>query len=85
MKSNKTPIIAALGTTVAISLSASPFASAADNPFSIADLVNGGYMVAEGKCGEGKCGDSKAEEGKCGEGKCGDSKAEEGKCGGSKS
>jgi uncharacterized low-complexity protein len=85
------PLAVALGTTFAISLSASPIVNAADNPFSATQLSNG-YMVAdahEGKCGEGKCGDKKKEEGKCGEGKCGDKKAEgscgdkkeEGKCG----
>ena len=82
------PIAAALGTTFALSLSLSPIANAADNPFSVTELSQGGYMVAdahggEGKCGEGKCGEDKAEgEGKCGEGKCGEDKAEgEGKCG----
>ena len=81
------PIAAALGTTFALSLSLSPVANAADNPFSVTELSQGGYMVAdahggEGKCGEGKCGEGKCGEGKCGEGKCGDDKAEgEGKCG----
>ena len=87
------PLAAALGTTFAVSLSLSPIASAADNPFSMTELSQGGYMVAdahggegkcgEGKCGEGKCGEDKKEgEGKCGEGKCGEDKEEgEGKCG----
>ena len=77
------PLAAALGTTFAVSLSLSPIANAADNPFSMTELSQGGYMVAdahggegkcgEGKCGEGKCGEDKEEgEGKCGEGKCGD-------------
>jgi uncharacterized low-complexity protein len=84
------PVAAALGTTFAVSLAASPVAGAADNPFALNELA-GGYMVAdhgaEGKCGEGKCGEGKDEgkdekEGKCGEGKCGDSKDEgEGACG----
>ena len=84
------PIAVALGTAFAISLAASPIASAAENPFSVT-AYESGYMVAEGKCGdmkdaEGKCGDMKDAEGKCGdemkgkaEGKCG-----EGKCGDSK-
>ena len=84
-----TPLAAALGTTLAVSLSASPMANAAGNPFSMNELSSG-YMIAEG---EGTCGDmggeastggteTKAEEGKCGEGKCGEKrKAHEGKCG----
>ncbi len=64
------PLALALGTSFAISLSASPVVNAADNPFAANQLTNGGYMVAE----EGKCGDMKKEEGKCGEGKCGDKK-----------
>jgi uncharacterized low-complexity protein len=91
------PLAVALGTTFAISLASSPIVNAADNPFAANQLTNGGYEVAEGKCGEGKCGDKKGEgscgdkkeEGKCGEGKCGDKKGEgscgdkkeEGKCG----
>ncbi len=76
------PLAAALGTTFAVSLSLSPVANAAENPFNMTELSQGGYMIAgehgeEGKCGEGKCG-----EGKCGEGKCGEDKEEgEGKCG----
>lgn len=72
------PIAAALGTTFAVSLTLSPIANAADNPFSMTELSRGGYMVAEehgdgeGKCGEGKCG-----EGKCGEDKCGDGEDED--------
>jgi len=86
-KTTLKPIAAALGTTFAVSLAASPVANAAENPFSMTELSNGGYMVAgehgEGKCGEGKgkCGDKKKGEGKCGEGKCGDKKKGEGKCG----
>ena len=81
------PIAAALGTTFAVSLTLSPIANAADNPFSMTELSGGGYMVAdahgdgEGKCGEGKCGEDKKGEGKCGEGKCGEGKCGEGKCG----
>jgi uncharacterized low-complexity protein len=79
------PITVALGTTFAISLAASPVVNAAENPFS-ATAYESGYMVAEGKCGEGKCGEGKDAEGKCGEGKeaegkCGEGKDAEGKCG----
>ena len=90
------PLAAALGTTFAVTLAASPLANAAENPFSVTTFESG-YMVsgehgAEGKCGEAKCGGDKPEaEGKCGgeksdaEGKCGGEKAEgEGKCGGDK-
>jgi len=85
------PIAAALGTTFAVTLAASPMANAAENPFATVEFASG-YMVAdshgEGKCGEGKCGGEKAGEGKCGEkaaeGKCGGEKAAEGKCGGEK-
>ena len=87
------PVAAALGTTFAVALAASPLVNAAENPFSVTNLESG-YMVAgdvEGKCGEGKCGgDKKEAEGKCGEGKCGGDKKEaegkcgEGKCGGDK-
>ena len=91
-----TPIAAALGTTFAVTLSASPMVNAAGNPFSMNELSSG-YMVAEdeGKCGAmeetaAKEGDSASKgtavdtsaEGKCGEGKCGEKrKAHEGKCG----
>ena len=81
------PIAAALGTTFAVTLAASPLANAAQNPFSVT-AFDTGYMVAgdaEGKCGgdkteaEGKCGGDKSEA----EGKCGGDKTEaEGKCGG---
>ncbi len=87
VKNKPNPLAAALGTTFAISLTASPITNAADNPFSAYQLTNGGYEVAEeGSCGdkmkEGACGDKKTEgscgdkkaEGKCGEGKCGDNK-----------
>lgn len=81
------PIAAALGTTFAVSLIATPVANAGENPFKLTELDNGGYMVSqadtEGKCGEGKCGETtpdsdsdgedKDSEGKCGEGKCGES------------
>lgn len=78
-KTNFNPVTAALGTTFAISLATSPIVNAAGNPFSMTDHGTG-YMIAEGKCGEGKCGDAvetgddsaKDSEGKCGEGKCGD-------------
>jgi uncharacterized low-complexity protein len=85
------PVTAAVGAAFVSAIAVPAAASAADNPFAVAELDQG-YMLAahhkgeEGKCGEGKCGgDKKAEEGKCGEGKCGgDKKAEEGKCGGDK-
>ncbi len=84
-KNKLNPLAVALGTTFAISLTASPIINAADNPFAANQLTNGGYQVAEGKCGEGKCGDEKKaeKEGKCGEGKCGEEKKaeKEGKCG----
>ncbi len=74
VKKNKiNPIIAAIGTGFTISLTLSPIANAAENPFEMREL-KAGYMVAdghEGKCGEGKCGEGKCGEGKCGEGKCG--------------
>ncbi len=85
MLKKRTPksVAAALGTTFAIALAASPITNATDNPFSLTE-ISSGYMVAdqaEGKCGEGKCGgeksheekhdDKKSSEGKCGEGKCG--------------
>ena len=77
------PVAAALSTTFAVSLMASPITNAAANPFTMTDHGTG-YMVAEGNCGEGKCGEGKCGdkggEGKCGEGKCGD-KGGEGKCG----
>ena len=85
------PVAAALGTTFAVTLAASPLVNSTENPFSVTSFESG-YMVAgghaegkcggdkhegEGKCGEGKCGGDKAEgEGKCGEGKCGGDKAE---------
>jgi uncharacterized low-complexity protein len=91
-KTTLKPIAAALGTTFAVSLTLSPIANAAENPFTMTELPQGGYMVAdahgdgEGKCGEGKCGEDKEGEGSCGEdkegeGKCGEGKCGEGKCG----
>jgi len=83
-KVNLKPIAAALGTTFAVSLVASPIAIAGGNPFNINDL-SGGYMVADhDKAAEG--GDKKAEgEGNCGEGKSGEEhgkdESAEGKCG----
>ena len=82
------PVAVTLGTTFAVTLAASPLASASENPFSVTTFESG-YMVAgdaEGKCGEGKCGGDKEAEGKCGgdkeaEGKCGGDKEAEGKCG----
>jgi uncharacterized low-complexity protein len=75
------PIAAAIGTGFVVSLSWSPLANAAENPFNATEL-SGGYMVAAGH-GEGNCGEKKAE-GSCGEkkaeGSCGEKKAE-GSCG----
>lgn len=76
--STKSNLSLAAATTFAVSLAASPLASAADNPFTMTEHSSS-YKVAEGNCGE------KEGEGKCGEGKCGegDKKGEgEGKCGG---
>jgi uncharacterized low-complexity protein len=86
-KNHLKPIAAALGTTFAITLAASPLVNASENPFSATEFSSG-YMVAdshgEGKCGEGKAME-KEKEGKCGEGKCGEGKIKakdaEGKCG----
>ncbi len=78
------PVVAMLGSAYIASLAFSSVANAETNPFSANDLTTG-YMVAEGKCGEGmkkaegKCGEGmKKAEGKCGEGM----KKAEGKCGG---
>ncbi len=67
------PVVAMLGSAYIASLAFSSVANAETNPFSANDLTTG-YMVAEGKCGEGM----KKAEGKCGEGM----KKAEGKCGG---
>ena len=80
------PVAAALGTTFAVTLAASPLANASENPFSVTAFESG-YMVAGDA--EGKCGGDKDAEGKCGgdkdaEGKCGGDKDAEGKCGGDK-
>ena len=86
------PMAAALGTTFAITLAASPLVNASDNPFSATEFTSD-YMVAnsdpsEGKCGQGRWAKSKAKakekegkvgDGKAGEGKCGEGKAKEGK------
>ena len=82
------PVAAALGTTFAVALAASPITNAANNPFSLTEISNG-YIVAdqaEGKCGGGKATDKKEAEGKCGgekshKAKDGDKKSSEGKCG----
>lgn len=84
--STKTNLSLAAATTFAVSLAASPLASAADNPFELTDYASG-YMVAEGEgnCGEGKCGEKgegEKGEGEEGEGKCGEKGEGEGKCGG---
>ena len=91
---SKKPIAAAVGAAFLASVTLSPLASAAENPFQLNSL-SGGYNLAEktegeGKCGEGKCGGKAEAEGKCGEekkaaaeGKCGEGKKAEGegKCG----
>ena len=80
------PAVAAIGAAMVGTLALGS-ASAAGNPFGIAEL-DSGYMhlaQAEGKCG----GEKSATEGKCGEGKCGgdtaaaasEKAATEGKCG----
>jgi uncharacterized low-complexity protein len=91
------PVAAAIGATLAGSLSVVGLANADENPFGASQLESG-YMVLaskdeEGKCGdgktmeekaekEGKCGEGKKMEGKCGEGKTMEEKpAKEGKCG----
>ena len=70
--SKKTLIAAAAGSAFVAGMSATPIASATDNPFAMQSLDRG-YMVAQtgkttdGKCGQGKCGSmSKATENKCG-------------------
>jgi len=85
--STKSNLSIAAATTFAVSLAASPLASAAENPFELTDYASG-YMVAEGEgnCGEGKCGEKGEGEGNCGEkgegeGKCGEKGEGEGKCG----
>tara|TARA_B100001123_G_scaffold418986_1_gene523620 strand:- start:194 stop:502 length:309 start_codon:yes stop_codon:yes gene_type:complete len=82
-KTSLKPIAAAIGTTFAVTLAASPV-MAADNPFGLSELSSGYMVVAdahEGKSGEGKCGGDKGgEEGSCG----GDKGGEEGSCGGDK-
>ncbi|HEX4881917.1 MAG TPA: hypothetical protein VFV18_06195 [Porticoccaceae bacterium] len=84
---SKKPIAAAVGAAFLASVTLSPLASAAENPFQLNSL-SGGYNLAEKTEGEGKCGEGKCGEGKCGgkaeaEGKCGEEKkaAAEGKCG----
>lgn len=92
MTINKSKLSIALGSVFVASMAASSFASAAQNPFTMASLDKG-YMVAaadmakDGKMDD-KMKDGKMKEGKCGEGKCGgdkakanDGKMKEGKCG----
>jgi len=59
-KNKLKPLALAMGTTFAVALTASPIIQAADNPFNMNELSNGGYTLAEGhgegSCGEGKCG-----------------------------
>ncbi len=88
-KSPTRPLLAALGTSFAVSLAATPIAYAEGNPFAAVEY-QGGYMVAadEAKCGasmnEGKCGgaaaDAKTET--PAKPKETEAKAGEGKCGG---
>ena len=70
--SKKSLIAAAAGSAFVAGMSATPIASATDNPFAMQSLDRG-YMVAQagktadGKCGQGKCGGmNKATENKCG-------------------
>ena len=77
-KTSLNPVAAALGTTFAVSLAVSPLVKATENPFTMTELSNGGYMVA---AAEGKCGEDKGTEGKCGESSSGEDKDTEGKCG----
>ena len=78
-KTKLKPIAAALGTTFAVSLSLSPIANAAENPFTMTELSQGGYMVADSHGdGEGKCGEDKEGEGSCGEDKDGEGEEGEG-------
>lgn len=82
-----------LGSAIAASISLSPVANAAENPFAMKTL-SGPTLVAEsgtmkmkdGKCGEGKCsGKKKAAETKQRDGKCGaKKKMKEGGCSASK-
>lgn len=89
MKTPRSTLSLAIGTTALVStLAASPIVTADSNPFSFNDLGSG-YMVADhggdktkkdGSCGESKCGDKKAakkvkKDGSNGESKCGDKKA----------
>ncbi len=88
-KTTLKPIAAAVGTTFAVSLATLPIANAAENPFAMTELSNGGYMVAGEHGAEAKDAmdkkdamGKKGKEGKCGEGKCGEGKkGKEGKCG----
>lgn len=88
-KSPTRPLLAALGTSFAVSLAATPIAYAEGNPFAAVEY-QGGYMVAadEAKCGasmgEGKCGGaaSDAKTDAPAKTKEADAKAGEGKCGG---
>lgn len=62
------PISAAIGATFAVSLIATPLASASENPFDLKELSSGYTAAAEeGSCAEGKCAEGTcAVEGKCG-------------------
>ena len=83
---SKKPLALALGAAFATSLSLTPAASAAENPFGMTDL-DAGYRVAATEVEEGaKAGAKEAAEGRCGgkmkEGACG-GKMKEGACGAS--
>ncbi len=66
MKSKKTVVSIAISSAFAVSLSAVPTVSAAENPF-MAQVLEKGYMVTDASAH----GEKKSGEGKCGESKCG--------------
>ena len=75
------PLAAAIGTTFAVSLAASPLVNAAENPFSLNEFSSG-VMVAGGqKCGTFCSGTTDAGNPRGGEEKCANMCAEVQKCG----
>ena len=83
-KLHNTPVSLAIGAAFAAGLAASPVVHADVNPFAITTLSSG-YMVADGKAGEGQCGASKSQgEAKCGAEKASKKVAKEGECGANK-
>ncbi|MFZ2451232.1 MAG: hypothetical protein WAW36_12010 [Methylovulum miyakonense] len=86
---NKKTLTLTFGGIIATALTASPIASADNNPFGMKE-ISSATMVAEAN----QAGTEKTREGKCGEGKCGAEKAKkaaestekatEGKCGAGK-